>query len=340
MTGRTLRRDIAAVLADAGLADTVLRLEPCVGGRNNRVYRVTTPTGDFLAKQYFKHPMDNRDRLTAEYAFLQVAEAAGLRCVPKPIARCDRAALALYEYIEGRALTPDELASEHVDQARDFVLALNGHGTRRLAASLPPASEARFSVSEQLALVQRRVDALAQVAAAPAIDAAVRTLASRIREQWTTVREGVLTDTRLARLEPSAVLAPEDLCVSPSDFGFHNALLTPDGTLRFLDFEYAGWDDPAKMVSDFFAQPGVPVPIAHYERFLAETLAFSPNAERLAVRARLLLPVFRVKWSCIMMNEYLPNARLRRRFASRTADDTGQQRAHLDRALQVFGLIQ
>ena len=31
------------------------------------------------------------------------------------------------------------------------------------------------------------------------------------------------------------------------------------GELCFLDFEYAGWDDPAKMVADFFCQPAVPV---------------------------------------------------------------------------------
>ena len=31
-----------------------------------------------------------------------------------------------------------------------------------------------------------------------------------------------------------------------------------DGRLWFIDFEYAGWDDPAKTVCDFFCQPGLP----------------------------------------------------------------------------------
>ena len=42
-----------------------------------------------------------------------------------------------------------------------------------------------------------------------------------------------------------------DKCLSPSDFGFHNVIVEKDKILRFIDFEYAGWDDPAKMVSDF-----------------------------------------------------------------------------------------
>src|SRR5258708_29751946 len=41
-------------------------------------------------------------------------------------------------------------------------------------------------------------------------------------------------------------------------FGFHNALLRPSQELCFLDFEYAGHDDPAKMVGDFFSQPAIP----------------------------------------------------------------------------------
>ena len=64
------------------------------------------------------------------------------------------------------------------------------------------------------------------------------------------------------------VLAAEDCCLSPSDFGFHNALLDDEGKLTFLDFEYAGRDDPAKLVSDFFCQPEVPVPLSLHAHFI------------------------------------------------------------------------
>ena len=48
--------------------------------------------------------------------------------------------------------------------------------------------------------------------------------------------------------------------LSPSDFGLHNALRTKDGQLRFIDFEYFGWDDPVKLVSDTAIQPGSSLP--------------------------------------------------------------------------------
>jgi hypothetical protein len=117
------------------------------------------------------------------------------------------------------------------------------------------------------------------------------------------------------RLDAEAEIPPAERCVSPSDFGFHNALSGADGSLRFIDFEYAGWDDPAKMVCDFFLQPALPVDTVHYDHFFAGTLGDWPGVERLAVRAKLMQPLFALKWCCIMLNPFLPDLAARARFA-------------------------
>ena len=80
------------------------------------------------------------------------------------------------------------------------------------------------------------------------------------RSAWRALRAGALA--ALGRTPPAwaGPLGEADRVVSPSDFGFHNALRTEDGRLAFLDFEYAGWDDPAKLVCDFELQPAVPAP--------------------------------------------------------------------------------
>ena len=44
--------------------------------------------------------------------------------------------------------------------------------------------------------------------------------------------------------------------LSPSDFGFHNALLRGGREWVFLDFEYFGWDDPGQDRLRFSAAPG------------------------------------------------------------------------------------
>jgi len=43
--------------------------------------------------------------------------------------------------------------------------------------------------------------------------------------------------------------------LSPSDFGLHNTI-SEKKKLYFLDFEYFGWDDPIKLICDFFWHPG------------------------------------------------------------------------------------
>ena len=131
-------------------------------------------------------------------------------------------------------------------------------------------------------------------------------------------------------------MSEDDRCISPSDFGFHNVLLKNDGALCFIDFEYAGWDDPAKLIGDFFCQPAVPVPPVYFDEFAAMVVSYSVRPEALRERAYLLLPAFQIKWCCIMLNEFLPAAAQRRQFADPTSSLDQRQRKQLDKTEQFF----
>ena len=43
--------------------------------------------------------------------------------------------------------------------------------------------------------------------------------------------------------------------LSQSDIGFHNIFEDKNNNLLFFDFEYTGWDDSFKMISDIVLQP-------------------------------------------------------------------------------------
>jgi hypothetical protein len=283
-------------------------VERLPGGGNNRVYRVETAAGPVLLKEYFRHEADPRDRLGTEQAFLGFAWAHGVRAIPQPLA-CDRAAgIAIYEFLAGRKLAPGEITAAHVDEAAAFFAALNRHRHEPDAAALPVASEACFSLSEHLACVDRRLARLGTIE--PESDLhrqAAALVANRLVPAWQRVRVAA------GGLPLDAPLAAADRVISPSDFGFHNCIAT-DAGLRFIDFEYAGWDDPAKTVCDFFCQPAVPVPRKHFEPFL-EAAADAAGDPRLRDRVALLLPVYELKWCCIMLNEFLPVGDERRTFA-------------------------
>ena len=329
---------IAGILRAADRRVERISVIPLPGGANNRVFLVDTDAERLVAKYYFRHPDDSRDRLRAEYGLLTYAAACGLTNVPRPVACDPDLGIAIYSYIEGRAIVPSDLGQELVGEAADFFRALNERRYAPEAAALPEASEACFSLTHHLELIDARIARLGAIEGGSPADAAARGFVARLAAAWENVRRDILGRAAAAGIVPDAGLSQSQRCISPSDFGFHNALRAPGGTTCFLDFEYAGWDDPAKMGADFFCQPAVPVPSDYMQDFLAQALASLPEPERLADRARLLVPAYRIKWCCIVLNEFLPGSARRHAFASGTEEAEARKVGQLEKAERILGL--
>jgi len=330
---------IAELLGRAGLAAPVKAVAPCTRGGNNRIYRVETAHGVFAVKQYFRHEADTRDRLAAEYAFLNYASAAAPGAAPRPYACSPELGMALFEFVDGRPFAPGEIGAAEVDAAIDFFRALNAPSLRA-SAQLPVASEACFSIADHLTLVRGRIDRLLEVEPQSEIDREARSLFSRLDAFSQELSQGIRAAAGRAGLVVAAPLAPEQRCISPSDFGFNNALATQGGGIRFLDFEYAGWDDPAKTAGDFFAQLAVPVPAQLFDRFVSQIVREFPDPEALAFRAALLRPAYRIKWCCIALNVFLPVHLARRKYANPGLDETSLKRAQLAKARQILDSLE
>jgi hypothetical protein len=327
----------AVRLLEAAGIRSPLRWKRLGGGANNQVFRVDRAGDTVLLKAYFVHPEDPRDRLGAEFRFAQFAWNHGVRMVPWPIARDEYAKLALFEYLRGRRLRPCDVTRIRVREALDFVLAINAYRRADGAQELPAASEACFTLSAHLDCVRRRVARLQSIEAASPVDLAARTL---VRGELSELGSEVLdhacrcaADLGMARDEP---LPAHDRCLSPSDFGFHNALRMEDGRLKFIDFEYAGWDDPAKLVAEFFAQPRCPVPSEYFDEFAAALAKQTARPDLCVRRCRLLWPVYRLKWCCIMLNDFLPAGERRRRFANGGGDEDQRKARQLARARRAM----
>ncbi len=332
------RLPIADLLLRADIDARITAVVPCASGGNNRIYKVQTTAGDFAAKVYFRHEGDSRDRLAAEYAFLAYAVATAPGLTPRPIARDPDNAMALYEFVEGRRFGPGEIGIHEVDLAVRFFRALN---PPRLAAvvELPVASEACFAISDHLALIRARIDRLLDVLPRSDTDVEAMDFFKHLDESWRRLAAQILEGARRRNMDIQRPLSQERRCISPSDFGFHNALVEPSGNIRFLDFEYAGWDDPAKAAGDFFAQLSVPVPAEFFDRFVTGIVRGRPDAEELTDRAVLLRPAYRIKWCCIALNVFLPVHLARRRFADPALDETAAKRAQLAKARQLLNSV-
>lgn len=300
-------------------------LTQLAGGKNNRVFRLDLGDGSTLVfKSYHADPRDPRDRLGAEWAFLNYVWGKGVRAVPQPLARARERHAAIYSFVPGRKLAPREIAQSHIDQAADFIVAANA--TPRELDSLAPASEACFSLADHVATVDRRVARLAQLdPLTPYREQAEALIAGRLVPGWERVRARLVAEQDHLPLPASAQ------CASPSDFGFHNALVDEARRAVFIDFEYAGRDDPAKLVCDFFCCPEIPVPL-HFREGFVMTLAEGLHLDQSFVRrCEVLLDAYRIKWTCIVLNDFLPLGAARRDFAQGD-DREARCAAQLDKA--------
>jgi len=292
------------LLKAAGLPANAANIAPLKGGANNRVFRVDLDDGSRLVlKHYFSHPHDLRPRLKSEYEFLEYAWKCGIREIPKPLAQNPAQNAALYSFVEGDLAEKDHATAEYVGAAAHFISMLNQ--TREMAKHLGPASESCRSSADWIALLEKRLERLKT---APSVSIQGKQLhgflSSRLLPAWEECK---------AALHPFE-LAAEDWIVSPSDFGLHNTLFC-SGKARFIDFEYAGWDDPAKTISDFFLQPRLPIPICYFGPFAQRIASLTGSAEKTLERTKNVFAMSKIKWCCIILNVFSNAGKSRREFA-------------------------
>lgn len=286
------------------------------GGANNRVFRVSAGEATYAVKLYPASAGDQRDRLGSETSALNFMRRHGMRTVPELIA-VDRAhRIGIFEWIEGEPIT----AARDRDVTAVLGLLSSVHALRTAdsAGDLPAASEACLSGSEIIAQLDRRLARLRQVAGE--VPALGRFLGDEVGPALVAAKaraERLYDQNGLAFGKP---IDPTCRSLSPSDFGFHNARRLAHGALMFYDFEYFGWDDPVKPVSDFLLHPGMAMTDPQRRRFAAGAQELYGSEPTYCQRLQSLFPLFGVRWCLILLNEFLPERWARRLQAGITVD--------------------
>jgi hypothetical protein len=325
--------DTDQLIADATvLAGGEIRaLEPVARGGNNRLYRLRTADGRAYAlKTYLPAVTGERDRLGAECASLAFLQDMGETRVPRFLDAAPEKNMALFDWVTGDEVS--QVSDDDIDEVVSFVDSLKYAAEQPSARVLPLAAEACLAADDLTGQIHGRFARLAEVAwdhdslrrflefdFAPVFDEA----ATRMHDVYTALNWS-LADELPVQLQT----------LSPSDFGFHNALRQTDG-LVFLDFEYFGWDDPVKLVADFLLHPGMSLTDAQKRRFLdGMSYVFADDAD---FRMRLCqhYPLYALRWAMIVLNEFLPEKWRRRKYADTDLEREATQLRQLEKA-QLF----
>ena len=309
------------------LAGPIRSMERLSGGGNNRIYRVETADGAYALKCY-----GSTERLAREYGGLSFLAGirAGRLAVPRPKAAAPDQGAALYEWIDGTAVSraADGRREDDIAQAVAFAASLAGHRRAEGAAALAEAAEACLSLTGLLDQIENRFARLSGVDDAT-LGAFLRADARPVIDR---ARTRALTGYAAAGLGPSAPLESALRTLSPSDFGFHNALRRRDGGLVFLDFEYFGWDDPVKLTADLFWHPAFALASREQAAWHDGMNALFAADPAFAARLRAQLPLYGLRWTMILLNEFLPERWERRLFAGTSAGWSEAKAAQLSKA--------
>ena len=279
-----------------------------VGGRGNSgVYKITLRDESKAALKIYS---DNQghNRLNAEYNGSSLLAEKGVAQIPKPLTCNHDLNCAAFEWIEGELVEyPTE---KNLNQS--LMLLNQLHNLRHLSAfsSFPRASAACFSGLEIELQLKKRLRKLHEQGEmkGDVKSYIYNELKPFIAEMviWSKERWSEFDDFE-------RVLTQEELTLSPSDFGFHNALEKDSGEIIFHDLEYFGWDDPVKLIVDFSVHPGMNLDEKLLRKWFQGTLKI--YGKKLLPKLLAAWPLYGLCWVLIYLNEFLPDVWRRRILA-------------------------
>lgn len=307
----------------------VQRLERVHGGGNNQIYRVDLENDECLALKSYSTEVEN-DRLRKEFESFRFLHHHGERAVPKPHV-CDiEQGLGFYEWVKGERV--ERATEKEIDGLLEFIARLVQLAKRPEARALPDATDAVFSATDLIEQVENRLRRFAP--ASLENESLSQFIQHSFLTRFNQIKSLVESRYKALGLSIDAPISKAQRTLSPSDFGFHNALRRQDNSLVFLDFEYFGWDDPVAMVSDFLWHPAMDLTFEMKQRFVTGVANNFSDDETWKARLTTLFPLFGLVWILIILNEFLPAVWARRLAAGRVQENEKLkiQQAQLEKA--------
>ena len=273
-------------------------VRPLSGGANNFLYHCKSRERELVIKRYRQNEIaEISTRRQSEVAFLKHAAQTAPRFVPELLEVSDRNEMIAMSYVAGMQCPLGAgVSTTDVNALTEFYRLINSDHDSVLDYPIK-AKEGFMSVSGHLEHIKKRIISLSVSHLPAGISKKARVALSVLNHRFQIAAKCVARSLETGPVTDRLPACHQQL--SPGDFGFHNAIKLHDRRV-FLDFEYAGVDDPAKTLVDLFLQPKVPLN-RHFWGTVSKTLAISLPLEQLWLRAAVLEPLMLVKWGAIIL---------------------------------------
>ncbi|WP_390129319.1 hypothetical protein [Synechococcus sp. HIMB2401] len=303
MLTNELKKEATRILEKRG--DKILNLIEMKENANSNVFKIETEYDNLLIKIYPHSKLENRQssRFKRETCFLEYLNAIKVSNTPKTIYKCEKGKFMIMNWMQGDNIR--QIDGETLRAMANFTAICNTDANILKASKVKKAKDywSKPAIIENDII--KRYKLLTNRPTRSMKESEIKELlkkvsiAERIEEEIKLFRENACKD----------YWGPEmvNMILSQSDMSINN-IKREGKQFKFYDFEYAGWDDPAKLVSDVLSHPDHKITKEKEEKWIKELRTqevFKDNGAEKRIRDSKQLT--KIKWLLIMCNIYSDN---------------------------------
>lgn len=300
---------------------------------DNFIYKVGCEDGaQFILKHYLESSEHAEERLAAEIKHLNALHGVGITNVPKP--SWHRGCWGLFNFIQGNPVTDAD--DGDVEQLIAFLIQLDQKSQALRDQEVSRAPNARFRLhlyADKLNQLWNQVLGACQRPDGP------KDIMLFMMTDMEQLRQDNLNHFYLwlkrEKWEKEQEISDKETIFSPSDFGFHNTLKGPDGKLLFLDFEESGWDDPAKLLADFFYNTEQKLSTENKLKVLDAFVKQREWDENFLKRFWAISDLIAVEWILKHLSVVIPDVMRHLQYANPGLDPKQVVKQHFQAAIQM-----
>jgi thiamine kinase-like enzyme len=288
-----------------------MRTEIIASGKNNLVSKIFYKNKIYIYKKYLKKSNSaiKYSRYSSETSFIKLLRKKNIKNLPSIFATDSKNQENIFNYINGKKVT--KVTKNDISQCIKFIKKINQNTFKKNYINFKMATESCVSIEEHIQTANKRIIMLSKFPKNYGVYKDAKEFVKvKLKKKLNDVQKTILNT--FSKTEINKKLRKKDLILSPSDFGFHNTI-KKNKKLYFFDFEYAGMDDPVKLISDFICQPDCQLSKKHISFFYKNIMKIFPQNLEIKRRLKAVIYIHRIKWCCVIMSEILNTKYLERR---------------------------
>ncbi len=264
------------------------------GGLNSKVYLLDLNNKKLVIKIYGDK---NKSKIKREKLFYNYLIKINNPNVINPLFFDVKKNFALFPFISGKKIK--KIKKKHLLELLQF---LNNINKKKKFTNLPFAIDGINDRNQHIKLCEKKINELKKIKVNYSIKKDFKYfLKKKLIPKFAELKEN-FNNTAFQKFKKIKI-NKNQMVISPSDLGFHNIIYSKK-KLVFFDFEYAGLDDPIKLICDFFCQPDQSLSVSQKEIFIKKIYFKNYTLSQIKSYTKIFLPFHKLKWCCIILNVF------------------------------------